>query len=324
MLATPADVAQALALPIPKLRWLCFHNEAAGRTHYITFQIPKRSGGLRTLSAPHETLAAAQEWVLRNLLDKLPAEAPAHGFIAGRSTVSNALPHLNRALVVNLDLSDFFPTIVFPRVRGFFQSLGYSPAVSTVLALLCTEAPRRKVEYQGQAYQVACGPRALPQGACTSPAISNQIAKKLDRRLAGMSKKHGWTYTRYADDLTFSAGDQDGLPPEINTPMLLARVRHVVQDEGFALNPDKGRLQRRAGRQSVTGIVVNDKPGVPRDEVRQLRAILHQAQKTGLAAQNREGRAGYEAWLLGKIAYVMMVDRKKGEALRAQFERAPK
>ena len=316
ILSSPADVAKALALPIAKLRWLCFHSEAAERTHYVFFEVKKRSGGMRLLSAPHQTLAKAQEKVLRTILDKLPTEDPAHGFIKGRSTVTNAAPHLQRDLVVNLDLKDFFPSVTFARVRGVFRRLGYSPAVSTVLALLCTESPRRKVEYDGHPYWVAVGPRALPQGACTSPALSNQVAKKLDRRLKAMAAKHGWSYTRYADDLTFSATKSN----RAGVAMLLARVRHIVTDEGFAIQEKKGRVQRASGRQSVTGIVVNEKPSLPREEIRALRAILHNARKTGLAAQNKEQRPHFEAWLRGKLAYLCMIDRARGSAMLRQLD----
>ncbi|WP_437993568.1 reverse transcriptase family protein [Sorangium sp. So ce145] len=316
VLSTPADLAAALGVAVPRLRWLCFHGEAVERPHYVYFDVPKRSGGTRQLAAPHASLAAAQAWVLREILEKLPVEAPAHGFVKGRSTVTNARPHTRRDVVVNLDLSDFFPTITFPRVRGVFHRLGYSPAVATLLALLCTEAPRRPVEYDGQRYWVAVGDRALPQGACTSPALSNQIARKLDRRLAGMCARAGFTYTRYADDLTFSA------PPgkRGDIAMLLARVRHIVEEEGFAINPDKGRIQRAGGRQVVTGVVVNDKPSAPREEVRRLRAILHAAKKTGLAAQNRSGVSDFEAHLRGRIAYVQMIDRERAAPLLAALD----
>ena len=316
VLSSPADVAKALGLTIPRLRWLCFHQEAAEKTHYHYFEVPKRSGGKRLLSAPQPTLKGAQAWILQNILEPLPTEAPAHGFIRGRSTVSNAAAHLDRDVVVNLDLKDFFPTITFRRVKGVFQRLGYSPSVSTVLALLCTESPRRRVEYDGKLYGVAVAERGLPQGACTSPALSNQVSRRLDRRLRGRMAKLGWQYTRYADDLTFSApaGKRD------QVPLLMAAVRHVAEEEGFALNPDKGRVQRVGGRQSVTGIVVNEKLSVPREEVRRLRAILHQAKLTGLASQNRENRPDFEAWLHGKIAYVCMVDRPKGLKLLEAFE----
>lgn len=308
VLSTPADVARALGLEIPLLRWLAFHSEAAERTHYVYFDVPKRSGGTRHLAAPHARLATAQQWILTNILERLPVEEQAHGFVKTRSTVTNATSHVGQDVVVNLDLSDFFPSIGFRRVRGVFRRLGYSEAAATVLALLSTEAPRQVVEYDGRRYFVAVGERALPQGACTSPALSNQVARKLDRRLRGMAARHGWTYTRYADDLTFSAGP--GRAAEV--PMLLARVRHVVEEEGFAVNPRKGRVQRPMGRQEVTGIVVNDRLGLRRDEVRRLRAILHGARRSGLEAQNREGIPHFEAWLRGKIAYLAMVDRARG------------
>ncbi|MEZ4309866.1 MAG: reverse transcriptase family protein [Polyangiaceae bacterium] len=208
-------------------------------------------------------------------------------------------------------MKDFFPTITFHRVRGVFQKLGYSPAVATVFALLCTESPRIPASFEGRKYWVATGPRALPQGACTSPALSNQVARKLDRRLAGMSKKHGLTYTRYADDLTFSA--PPGKRGEIG--MLMARVRHILSEEGFALNPNKGRVQRSGGKQTVTGIVVNDKLGLDRAHIRRLRAILHAAQKTGLAAQNRDNLPHFESHLRGHIAYLHMVAPDKAAPL---------
>jgi retron-type reverse transcriptase len=316
VLSTPADVARALGLTVPRLRWLAFHAEVATRVHYVSFTVPKKSGGTRTLSAPHRTLAAAQQWILANVVAKLPVEPPAHGFIPGRSTVSNADAHTGKAVVVNMDLEGFFPSITFPWVASVFRRAGYSPAVATVLGLLCTECPRTVVRYEGKAYHVATGPRGLPQGACTSPGLSNQVARRLDRRLQGLAVKMGLTYTRYADDLTFS-GDE-GLNERVG--YLMARIRHIAQEEGFAVNEKKTRVLRRSARQTVTGLVVNDRPGVKRDEVRRLRAILHRARLEGLEKQNREGRPHFLAWLLGKIAYVGMVRPEVGARLRAQLD----
>ncbi|MGE0549143.1 MAG: reverse transcriptase family protein [Kofleriaceae bacterium] len=316
VLATPADVAKALGLTIPQLRWLSFHAEAATKAHYVYFEVPKRSGGTRLLAAPHARLGKAQRWILDNILAKLEVTQHAHGFVADRSTVTNARLHLNRDIVVNLDLENFFPTISYPRVRGLFESLGYSPSAATLLALLVTESPRMKVLHDGAPYWVAAGDRALPQGACTSPVISNLVARKLDRRLAGAAVKLGWTYSRYADDLTFSASGE----AKTKMSLMMSRVRAIVRDEGFAINEAKGRVQRHARRQQVTGIVVNDKLGVPREEIRRLRAILHRAKQTGLAAQNRDKRPDFEAYLRGKIAYIAMIDPAKGAALRAQLD----
>jgi retron-type reverse transcriptase len=274
----------------------------ATRIHYVQFEVPKKSGGPRTLSAPHRSLGAAQRWVLLNILEKLPVEPAAHGFVPGRSTLTNAQPHADKSVVVNLDLESFFPSISFARVRHLFHRLGYSGAVATLLALLCTECPRKKVIYDGVTYFVATGPRGLPQGACTSPAISNQIARKLDRRLAGLSAKLGLDYTRYADDLTFSGGRDCN--PKVG--YLLARIRHIAQSEGFAVHAQKTRVKRRNARQTVTGLVVNRKPAAPRYLVRRLRAILHRAKTEGLSAQNRERRPNFRAWLEGMIAYLAM------------------
>jgi RNA-directed DNA polymerase len=315
IMATPADVAKALNLPISRLRWLAFHSEASSVTHYVRFQVPKKSGGMRELAAPHRDLAATQQWILMNILEKIPTHDAAHGFVPGRGTMSNAVPHVGRATVVNLDLKDFFPSISFPRVKGIFQDFGYSPAVATILALLCTECPRRKVDYSGKILYVASGQRALPQGACTSPALSNLLARRLDSRLKGLSQKLGFTYTRYADDLTFSANKEAAA----KTGYLLARVRHIVAEEKLTVNEDKTRVQRPNARQSVTGIVVNQRPNVSRRVTKRLRAILHHAKKEGLAAQNREQRDNFEPWLGGMIAYVQMVNPDKGKKLRDAF-----
>ncbi len=316
VLSTPAELARALGVSIPQLRWLSFHTEVASRVHYVSFTVPKKSGGTRTLSAPHRKLARVQEWILENIVGKLPALAPAHGFLPGRSILTNAQPHAGRPVLVNLDLEGFFPSIGFPRVRSIFQRLGYSPAVATILALLCTECPRKLVEYDGKPYHVATGSRGLPQGACTSPGLSNQVARRLDKRLAGLAGKLGLTYTRYADDLTFSGGaDLNG-----RVGYLMARVRHIAADEGFAVNEKKSRVLRRNAAQRVTGLVVNDRPGVARKEVRRLRAILHRARTEGLEKQNREDRKDFLAWLRGKIAYVGMARAEVGARLRKELE----
>ncbi|MCI0360910.1 MAG: reverse transcriptase family protein [Planctomycetaceae bacterium] len=317
VLASPADVAAVLGLSIPQLRWLAFHSDAATRIHYVRFSVPKKSGGTRELAAPHRTLARCQQWILENILDKVAPHSAAHGFIAGRSTVTNAAAHVGRKVVVNLDLRDFFPTITFPRVRGIFQQFGYSPAAATVLALLCTEAPRRTVVYAGQKYFAATSPRALPQGASTSPALSNLAARRLDSRLAGICGKLGWTYTRYADDLTLSSAADDA---DAKVGYLLARVRHITRDEGFEVNEKKTRVQRRKTAQSVTGLVVNDRVAVPRKAVRRLRSILHHARREGLAAQNRTGHVNFDGYVQGMIAYVSMANPDQGRKLKRAFD----
>ena len=320
VLATAGDVAKVLGLEISRLRWLAFHSEACALTHYVRFTIPKKSGGTRELAAPHREMARCQLWIKLNILDRIPLHEAAHGFVAHRGTMSNAVPHVHRDVVVNADLKNFFPTITFPRVKGIFQELGYSPAVATILALLCTECPRQRVNYAGRELHVATGPRALPQGACTSPALSNLAARGLDARLTGLARKLGWDYTRYADDLTFSTNGE----PAQKTAWILARLRHIAQEENFVVNETKTRVQRPSSQQTVTGIVVNKRPNVPRETVRRLRAILHRAKTEGLAAQNREQHPHFAAWVGGMIAYVQMVNPERGKKLKAEFDALPK
>lgn len=319
VLATPADVATAMGLSISRLRWLAFHSDAAELTHYIRFTVPKKSGGVRELAAPHRDLAAAQRWIFENVLQRLSRHAAAHGFVTGRSIRSNAELHVGQAVLVNVDLENFFPTITFQRVRGALQQLGYSPAVATIFALLTTESPRREVEYAGRRFQVAIGPRALPQGACTSPALSNLISRRLDSRLSGIAAKLGWRYTRYADDMSFSA--DEAARSQEKTGYLLARIRHIVQEEGFVVNEAKTRILKRSAAMKVTGIVVNERMAVPRGEVRKLRAILHNAAKHGLESQNRERHPHFESQLRGRIAFVQMVNPEQARPLVEAFGR---
>jgi hypothetical protein len=158
------------------------------------------------------------------------------------------------------------------------------------------------------------------------------VARRLDRRLGGLAKKLGLTYTRYADDLTWSgplpvplaprpatAGAEASEKKDQGLGYLFARIRHIVDAEGFRINHKKSRVLRQSAAQLVTGLVVNAKPSIPRKDIRRLRAILHCARREGLEAQNRDGRANFRAWLQGKIAYVKMVRPEVGEKLEAQL-----
>jgi retron-type reverse transcriptase len=329
VLATPAELADALGLRVPRLRWLAFHAEVASRVHYIQFTVPKKSGGVRTLSAPHRALAQAQRWIFENVVSKLPTEPAAHGFVAGKSILTNAREHIGKPVVVNVDLEDFFPSITFPRVRSVFQRAGYSGAVATIMALLCTECPRRTVNYGGKSFFVALGPRGLPQGACTSPGLSNQIARRLDRRLTGLARKLGMTYTRYADDLSLSGSlpllsaprpPAPGKKDDGGVGYLLARLRHIAEEEGFRINEKKSRVLRKSSAQMVTGLVVNAKPNIRRSEIRRVRSILHHARKEGLESQNRDKRPNFRSWLRGKIAYIKMVRPDIGAKMEAELQ----
>lgn len=307
-------LALSLEISMGELRFLTYHREVSNVSHYRTFLMPKKRGGFRRISAPMPRLKRAQTWVLENILDKVPLRDAAHGFRTGRSIVSNAAPHTGQDLVVNLDLENFFPTVTYPRVLGMFQSLGYSPSMSTLLALLCTEMPTEELELDGKTWYVANGPRALPQGGPTSPAITNIICRRLDARLGGIALKHGFVYTRYADDLTFSASG----PSTENLTKLLWHVKTVVAEEGFVVHPDKQRIMRRGRRQEVTGLVVNDAVTVARADVRAFRALLHRVSTKGLAGAHFRGQSDN---LLDRIhgfaSFLHMVDRERYEKIIA-------
>lgn len=324
LIDSPEQLADLIGFSNHRLKWLAYHRHQTRSSHYIHYQIPKKSGGTRTLAAPRPHIAACCRWINREVVSRLSPHDSAHGFVPGRSTITTAQPHVGKDVVLNMDLSDFFPSITFPRVRGWFASLGYSPQVATVLALLCTESPRvraipdsaKPTPLNRQPVWLAAGPRQLPQGACTSPMISNLICRSLDRRLTGLSQKLGWDYTRYADDLSFSASGE----PAKHIGYLIHRIGGIVREERFAINPTKTRVQRSHSCQTVTGLVVNDRVGVPRKTIRRVRAILHRAKTEGLEQQNREGHPDFPSWLCGMIGYITAADAQQGAKLRKVYD----
>src|SRR5262249_28009133 len=161
----------------------------------------------------------------------------AHGFRDDRSIVSNAKPHLSASVVVNLDLKDFFPTVTYERIKGMFRGLGYSESVATIFALLASEPEAQEVALDGRADFVASSKRRPPQGSRASPMVTNVLCRRLDRRLRGAARKLGFSYTRYADDLTFSAHAK---PAKVGK--LLRTVRWLVAQEGFAEHEKKTRI----------------------------------------------------------------------------------
>lgn len=318
-LADAAQLADAMGITVAELRFLGFHREVARTHHYHSFTLPKKTGGERLISAPMPRLKRAQYWVLDNILAKVPAHDAAHGFLAGRSIVSNAAPHAGHDVVINLDVKDFFPSIAFGRIKGVFRHLGYGEAMATLLALLCSENRAQAWQVDGEKLFVGgkARERVLPQGAPTSPMLTNLLCRRLDRRLLGLARQLGFVYTRYADDLTFSAS---GEAARDNVGRLLGRVRWILRDEGFTPHPDKERVMRKGRRQEVTGLVVNaDKPGVSRETRRRLRAALHRAtQASAGKPAHWQGQAAQPSQLLGLAQFVYQVDPVQGSPLLGQ------
>lgn len=308
-------LAKALELTIPRLRWLVFHREVDTGTHYRRWKIPKRDGSSRLISSPKKDLMRVQRWIAKNITEHLPVHEAAHGFLVGRSTKSNALPHAGARIVVKIDLKDFYPTVTFPRVKGVFRKAGYGEQVATILALLVTESPREELELRGKKYWVATGPRSLPQGAPTSPSLTNTLFRRPDSRIFGLAQKFGLEYTRYADDLTFSRDNGRALGKFFH------RLRGILKEEGFRVHPEKTAVMRTGARQRVTGLVVNraapDRPKarVPREVVRRLRAAIHNREH----GKAREGES--LAQLRGLAAYIFMVDRVRGKEFMERIDR---
>lgn len=317
-LDSPQQLAEALGISVSDLRWLAYHRDAATSIHYYRFTIPKRDGTPRPIWAPLPKLKAAQHWILRHIVERLPVHGAVHGFLPGRSILTNAAVHTNAKAVLKMDVKDFFPTVTLPRVKGVFRNAGYREQVATLLALLCTESPREIVDLEGKRYFVALGPRCLPQGAPTSPGLTSTLCLRMDRRLTGLAKLYGWRYSRYADDLTFSLPSEHSGSPKLGA--LIGVVTRIVAEEGFTIHPDKTRVLRSGGRQKVTGLVVNGTgtPRVPRSLKRELRAAIHNLKQ---GKPLKEGETVER--LVGLAAYVHMTDPKLGAEMMAALAQLP-
>ena len=316
------DLATAIGIPLAELRFMSFQRKVSQVSHYQRFAIPKKTGGQRFISAPMPRLKRCQYWVLDHILAKVPCHPAAHGFLPQHSILSNALPHVGQTVVINLDLKDFFPSIEYPRVKGVFKSLGYGDQIATLLGLLCTEQATEEVRVDKQKYFVAGKKRSLPQGAPSSPMITNILCHTLDKRLYAAASKLGFVYTRYADDLTFSSKQKERPP----VGKLLWRVKQIIADEGFTLHPDKQHIMRHSQKQEVTGIVVNHSPTIDAKTLHRFRATLHQVEKNGPAGYHWNGNTDVLGALEGYARYVCMVNPVKGQpwlqrikALRAQY-----
>lgn len=287
--------------------------------HYVWRR--KSGGGARLIEAPKLRLKLVQRSILGQILRLVPPHPAATGFVVGQSIHRHAAPHVGRAVVLRLDLSEFFPSISGARVTALFHTLGYPERVAKLLAALCTNAVPRSVlrlEDGLDAWRVSLlSSRHLPAGAPSSPMIANLCAHALDRRLSGLARSFGAHYGRYADDLTFS-GDAE-LVPRTQTFVELASA--IAREEGFRVNAEKTRIMRAGRRQSVTGLVVNVRPNVARPEYERLKALLHNAAANGPESQNRAGVRRFREHLRGRIAHVAATNPRRGARLLAEFQR---
>lgn len=310
--ANENDLAKAIGIQISELRFLAFNRKVTVVSHYRKFYMPKKSGGKRLISAPMPRLKRVQYWILQNILNKVPVHNAANGFLFQRSIVTNAKQHVSKKLVLNMDVKDFFPSVHFKRVKGLLQQLGYSEKIAIILSLICTEAVTEEVEIDGKKYFVQKGNRVLPQGAPTSPAITNILCFSLDKRLQGLASKLNCNYTRYADDITFSGSK------EVNAQQLVWRIKRILQDEGFTVHPDKIRIMRKGTQQEVTGVVVNQQLSVNRKDLREFRSLLHNLGKNKNAQQFPENISNS---ILGYVNFIHMVNPGKANKFQKTIDK---
>lgn len=324
-LKTFDDLAEFLGVSHAHLRFVLYDKKYQ---KYKTFEIPKRKKGeTRTISMPSRALDRLQHRLLEAFQQIYRPRMSVYGFVQGRSIVENALYHRKGRKIrhlLNIDLKDFFPSIHLGRVRGLLIAEPYrlEPNVAVWIAQLVST-------YNG-----------LPQGACTSPILSNMVCNKLDTQLSRFAQKYKCRYTRYADDLVFSSTESK-FPPAIQQDKALLDANKtflqelddiVVRQNKFVINQDKVKLQTPQERQEVTGLVVNEFVNVPRQFIREVRAMLHDWDANGLdkATANHmskrkkhrspnKGRLDFRAVVRGKIEFIGMVRGKTDPMYRKFF-----
>ena len=282
-------LAFALGVPIKQLTGLLYGVKI--ENCYTTFTISKKNGSERTISAPNKSLKYVQRKLARLLLKRYEEflakkdtkNRISHAFFKGKSIKTNAFPHRNKRYVLNVDLQDFFGSIHFGRVHGFFKNNDFFklPDVATVIA------------------QLTCYEGVLPQGAPTSPIISNLICQILDYKIIELCHEYHLTYTRYADDLTFSTNEKNF---DNNYQDFLDKLDKLVTRSGFRINAEKTHFQEYNGRQTVTGLSVNKKLNVKKDFYKKTRSMAHSLYKTGKFMIN--GKEGTLNQLEGRFSFI--------------------
>ena len=254
---------------------------------YRSFTIKKSNGKNRQIDEPLPDLKKVQRWILDEILSRLSISPYAKAFVKGRNLKHNARFHRGQNVLVTLDIKDFFPSIKIIDVYNIFIGFGYRKNIAFFLANLC------------------CLDDILPQGAPTSPYLSNLKMRNFDKKISAFCNKNKWRYTRYADDLTFSG--------DINVKYLLKIVNNCVFENGFRLNSEKTRIAKKNARQEVTGIVVNHHMQIMKTDRKLIRQQIYYIKKFGLESHLdylQEHRANYIFHLLGRINFALFINPK--------------
>jgi RNA-directed DNA polymerase len=301
---------------------------------YIHFEIPKKTGGKRTITAPDKFLKKIQRRINLLLTLFFEPKSAAHGFLEDRSIVTNAKIHVGKKYVLNIDLKDFFPSIHFGRIKAvlqlqIFAQKGILFKEDSTINIEALFKFGLKPEFAQIVANFCCFESKLPQGAPTSPIITNIVSQRLDYKLVKLAKEYHCFYTRYADDITFSC-DKNRFKEEFKT-----KLDEIIKSEGFMINEKKTRTQKKAVRQEVTGITVNEKLNLQRSYVKKVRAALSNWEKLGYEKANAKFASYYpqekgflrnktippmESVLDGKIMFLGMV-RGKEDTLYLNYKK---
>ncbi len=326
------QLADWLRLDQGLLSWLADRKHigrhcVAGKLCHYRYEWQRKTGGrVRLIEAPKSLLKSVQRQILSEILTGIPVHDAAHGFLPNRSIRSFVEPHLGQAVVLTMDLCDFFPSIQPFRLVRLLMLAGYPEEVARTLTSLCTNSAPYSLwqsfpevsnsEHRLRCRQIYQTPH-FPQGSPTSPAISNLCSYRLDCRLAGLAASAGAAYTRYADDLLFS-GDRNfarGLRS------FQSQVAAIATLEGLQVNYRKTRAMHQSQRQTAAGVVLNQRPNLCRRDFDRLKAILHQCVVHGPASQNREGHADFRSHLRGRVNWVQQLNPGRGQKLLRLFEK---
>lgn len=292
------NVKQLLdVLCITEKQEILFFSKNGRKNLYRTKEIPKKHGGKRTLKIPVESLKIVQKAINNIILCSIRMSDNAHAYIKKKSIVTNAVPHISAKTLIKIDIKDFFPSINLKHVFHQFRFLGYGENVSKYLAYLCVDDSLN-----------------LPQGAPTSPAISNLISLEMDKRIKSFCDLLNLKYTRYADDITISSKARL-IRKEIG--LIKYMIYHIFTDLGFEANNDKFKVFSSGQRMSVTGVVINDKLSIPKAKKREIENAIRYIKKYGLKGHLEHlgiEKNNYVGHLYGLASFIKMIDKEKGEA----------
>ncbi|MFC1717986.1 reverse transcriptase family protein [Candidatus Poribacteria bacterium] len=256
---------------------------------YRPIKLKKPNGAYREITIPNGNLKSIQKKILKRILETIPLNPWSHAYRKKHSPITYAQPHVGAKFLATLDIEDFFPSVSYRMVQRVFEKLGYPPDVSKALTRLAT--------YKG----------CLPQGAPTSPYIANLVLDKTDRVLKGMCEQRSLAYGRLSDDI--------GISGNRNFFGSIGNFVRVIEAHGFRESREKRELRGPSRRKFMAGLIVNDKLSVPKEQIKELRAIIHNCKRHGPSSQNRDNKPNFKKHLYGRVSYIRSVNQIAGDKL---------